>query len=145
VLASTIYGATAVATGVQLWWSMSWAVWGAPINPLEYFGLLGSVVLLVATVSGLRRHCHVQRMALCGLLLLWPFYVLLMYATWRNPSGSFTLKAAIRSSVPSCDASGRFDMCLDTVLCVPAHPAFVGSVIGEIVRMRTVAYLVRCV
>src|ERR1700676_883204 len=80
---------------------MSWAIWGAPINPLEYFGLLGSVVLFAATVSGLRRHNNVHRIALCGLLLLWPFYALLMYATWLNPDGSFTFKAAIFDSVPA--------------------------------------------
>jgi hypothetical protein len=101
VLASTIYGATAIATGVQLWWLMSWALLGAPINPLEIVGLLGSVVLLVATVSGLRRHSSAQRIALCGLLLLWPAYALLMYTTWLNPSASFTFKAAIVGSVPA--------------------------------------------
>jgi hypothetical protein len=80
---------------------MSWAIWGAPIHPLEYIGLLGSVVLLVAIVSRLRRYSNVQLIALCGLLLLWPFYALLMYATWLNPSGSFTFKAAIVGSVPA--------------------------------------------
>jgi hypothetical protein len=101
VLASIIYGATAIATGVQLWCLMSWAIWGAPINPFEYIGLLGSVVLFAATVSGLRRHNNVHRIALCGLLLLWPFYALLMYATWLNPDGSFTFKTAIVDSVPA--------------------------------------------
>jgi hypothetical protein len=96
-----MYGATALATGVQLWWLMSWAIWGAPINPLEILGLLGSVVLLVAAVSGLRRHSSVQRTALCGLLLLWTAYAPLMYSTWLNPSASFTFKTAIVGSVPA--------------------------------------------
>lgn len=99
--ASVTYGLTAIATGVQLWWLTSWAIWGAPINPLEYIGLLGSVVLLVATLLGLRRHRNVRFVALCGLLLLWPFYALLMYATWLNPIGSFTFKAAIVGSLPA--------------------------------------------
>jgi hypothetical protein len=103
VLASVIYGVTAIVTGVQLWWLMSWAIWGAPTNPLEYIGLIGSVVLLVATFLGLRRHRTVQFIALCGLLLLWPVYALLMYATWLNPNPnvSFTFKAAIVGSVPA--------------------------------------------
>ena len=103
MLASTIYGATAIATGVQLWWLISWAIWGAPINPLEYVGLLGSIVLLVATVLGLRRYSNVQLIVLCGLIMLWPIYALLMYTTWLNPSpnASFTFKAAIVGSVPA--------------------------------------------
>jgi hypothetical protein len=101
VLASTIYGATGIATGVQLWSLLSWAVLGVPINPLEIVGLLGSVVLLVSAVSGIRRRYGVERIALCGLLLLWPVYALLVYATWLNPNASFTFKAAIVDSVPA--------------------------------------------
>ncbi|MGC0777808.1 MAG: hypothetical protein WCD68_11420, partial [Candidatus Acidiferrum sp.] len=74
MFALTIYGATAIATGVQLWWLMSWAIWGAPLSPLEYIGLLGSAVLLVAAVVGLRKRRIVHFLALGGLLLLWPFY-----------------------------------------------------------------------
>jgi hypothetical protein len=102
VLASSIYGATAIATGIQLWWLMSWAIWGAPINPLEYVGLLGSIVLLVATVLGLKKYHNVQFIALFGLIMLWPIYGLLMYTTWlkSGPNSSFTFKAAIVGSVP---------------------------------------------
>jgi hypothetical protein len=101
VIASIIYGAAAIATGMQLWWLMSWAIWGRHINPLEYIGLLGSVALLVAAVLGLRRGSNVQFVAACGLLLLWPIYAVLLYATWVSPSNSFTFKAAIHGSVPA--------------------------------------------
>ena len=100
MLASAIYGATAIATGVQLWWLMSWAIWGAPITPLEYVGLLGSVVLLVATFPGCQKLRYGQFIVLCGLSLLWPFYALLVYETWLNPSVWFTFHAAIVGSVP---------------------------------------------
>ena len=97
----TIYGATAIATGVQLWWLMPWAIWGARLTPLEYIGLLGSAVLLAAAVLALRKHRNVQFLALGGLLLLWPFYAVLMYATWLTPSASFTFRAATIGSVPA--------------------------------------------
>src|ERR1700741_1835715 len=98
---SIIYSATAVATAVQLWWFMSWATWGAPLSPVEYFGLLGSVVLLVAVVLNPRKHGKVQFVVLFGLLLLWPFYALLMYGTWLTHNVSFTFKSAIVRSVPA--------------------------------------------
>jgi hypothetical protein len=101
MLALTVYTATAIATGVQLWWFILWAMWGAPTSPLEYMGLFGSVVLLVAAVLGLRRRRNVHFLAVGGSLLLWPFYAVLMYETWLNPSASFTFKAAMAGSVPA--------------------------------------------
>jgi hypothetical protein len=80
---------------------MSWALWGAPLNPLEYIGLLGSLVLLIAAVLGFRRDSKIQSIAVCGLLLLWPFYAFLLYATWLKPSNSFTFKAAAVGSIPA--------------------------------------------
>ncbi len=101
MLASAIYGATGIATGVQLWWLMSWAIWGVPLNPLEYVGLLGSAVLLTAAVLGLRKRRNAKFLASGGLLLLWPFYAILIYATWLTPSVSFTFRAATIGSVPA--------------------------------------------
>jgi len=74
---------------------------GRHINPLEYIGLLGSVVLLVAGLLGLRRGSNVQFVAVCGLLLIWPIYAVALYATWVSPSNSFTFKGGVHGSVPA--------------------------------------------
>jgi hypothetical protein len=101
VLATVIYGVTAIATGIQLWWLMSWAIWGARIKPVEYMALLGPVILFVAAMLGLRRNRSLRLIALAGLLLLWPFYASLMYETWLNPGVTFTFRAAIVGSLPA--------------------------------------------
>src|SRR3989304_5417458 len=47
-----LYAITGLATGVQVFRLVMWAVWGKAVHPLEHVSLLGSVVLItVAFVS----------------------------------------------------------------------------------------------
>src|SRR3972149_5229785 len=50
-----MYGITGLATGVQVFRLVMWAVWGKAVHPLEHVSLLGSVVLITVAFVGLWR------------------------------------------------------------------------------------------
>jgi len=89
VLALLLYALTGLATGVQLGYLLSWAIWGAPTSPLQYVALLGSVALLVAAVLSMWKPRAATTVALGGSLLLWCFYGPALYTLWREPPLSF--------------------------------------------------------
>jgi len=89
VLALLLYALTAIATGVQLWYLLSWAIWGAPTSPLQYVALFGSVVLLVAAVFARWKPRIAAIVACTGAFLLWFFYGPALYTLWHNPPLSF--------------------------------------------------------
>ena len=70
-----LYIATAVVAALRTWWTLMWAMWGAPTSFLEYLALLGSVGLFI---FGLIRTPS-KRFASWGvaisLLLVWSYHL----------------------------------------------------------------------
>lgn len=68
-----LYFVTGVATGFHVF-TLLFAAYGAPLNPLELVSLLGSFCLLIAAYVSLFRPHTAGRMALIACLLMWCFY-----------------------------------------------------------------------
>jgi hypothetical protein len=80
---------TAIATAIQVWYALMWAIWGAPTSPLEYVALLGAIVLLVAAVIAYWKPRLALVIAIGGLILLWMWYGPSLYMLFTNPPLSF--------------------------------------------------------
>ena len=68
-----LYLVTGVATGIHVF-TLLFAAYGAPVNPLELVSLLGSFCLLIAAYLSLFRPHAAGRLALIACLLMWCFY-----------------------------------------------------------------------
>jgi len=68
-----LYFVTSVATGFHVF-TLLFAAYGAPLNPLELVSLLGSFCLLIAAYISLFRPHAAGRLALIACLLMWCFY-----------------------------------------------------------------------
>ena len=68
-----LYFVTGVATGFHVY-TLLFAAYGAPLNPLELVSLLGSLCLLIAAYISLFRPHAAGRLALIACLLMWCFY-----------------------------------------------------------------------
>ena len=73
MLPFVLYSVTGVATGFHVY-TLLFAAYGAPVNPLELVSLLGSLCLLIAAYLSLFRPRAAGRVALIGCLLMWCFY-----------------------------------------------------------------------
>lgn len=74
MLPFVLYFVTAIVTGFHLYSFLSLAEYGAPLNPLELVGLLGSLGFLVAAYISLFRPYIAARVALIAALAIWCFY-----------------------------------------------------------------------
>ena len=61
-------------TGFQVYSLVALAAYGAPVSPLEYLSLLGSLALIVAGYLSLFRPRAAARLALVAALVIWCFY-----------------------------------------------------------------------
>jgi hypothetical protein len=68
-----LYFVTGVATGLHVF-TLLFAAYGGPVNPLELVSLLGSLCLLIAAYVSLIRPHAAGRLALIACLLTWCFY-----------------------------------------------------------------------
>ena len=68
-----LYFVTGVATGFHVY-TLLFAAYGAPLNPLELVSLSGSFCLLIAAYLSLFRPHVAGRVALIACLLMWCFY-----------------------------------------------------------------------
>ena len=75
MFAFTIYLATALATGVQVYWRLMWAIWGAPTHTVQFISLGGSCALLLGSGVALFRPKAAAVIALFGSLLISSYYV----------------------------------------------------------------------
>jgi hypothetical protein len=87
VVERILYFLTGLATGIQLWYSESQFIWGAPINPLHYVAFAGSVGLLIAAFTARREQFPLA--AIIGVILLWSFYFPFLYKFAYNPPLAF--------------------------------------------------------
>ncbi len=61
-------------TGFQVYSLIALAAYGAPVSPLEYLSLLGSLALIVAGYLSLFKPRVAARVALLAALTIWCFY-----------------------------------------------------------------------
>jgi hypothetical protein len=73
MLPFVLYFVTAAATGFHVY-TLLFAAYGAPVNPLELVSLLGSFCLIIAAYLSLSRPYAAGRVALIACLLMWCFY-----------------------------------------------------------------------
>ena len=61
-------------TGFQVYSLAALAAYGAPLSPLEYLSLLGSLAMIVAAYLSLFKPRAAARLALVAALTIWCFY-----------------------------------------------------------------------
>jgi hypothetical protein len=69
-----IYFVAGAVTGLHVYTLVSFAVYGAPFNALEFVSLLGSLGLLMAAYVSLFKPVAAARIALIAALATWCFY-----------------------------------------------------------------------
>ncbi len=88
MLPFVLYFVTGVATGFHVY-TLLFAGYAGPVNPLELVSLWGSLCLLVAAYLSLFRAHAGGRLALIACLLMWCFYAPAMAnfvrARWHKP------------------------------------------------------------
>ncbi len=93
-----IYLLAGTLTGIQVYALLTLGVHGAPVSPLEFLSLLGSLVLIVAAYLGLWKPRLAARVALLAALVVWSFYApatLHAVRSWRaGQAGSQPQKGA---------------------------------------------------
>jgi hypothetical protein len=70
-----LYFVTGVVTAIPVMWALGWAVWGAPISPLEYVALLGSLILVISALMPSAKRRLAARVAFVGALAVWSCYL----------------------------------------------------------------------
>jgi hypothetical protein len=68
-------GVAGGATGWQQSYNLMWALYGAPTRDLQYVGLFGSAVLLVAALSTFVRIRVADVLGAVGVILVWSAYL----------------------------------------------------------------------
>lgn len=94
-----LYFVTAVVTGFHLWTLLSFALYGAPFNLLEFVSLLGSFCLLIAAYVSLFRPYAGGRLALIACLVMWCFYAPAIAKLVRPKLASPAVSQCARSPV----------------------------------------------
>ena len=74
MLPKVLYFATGVATALQLYWAMMWAVWGRQTRTVELVAMLGSGVLIFISTFGPTQKRLTHLVAMLGSFLLWLVY-----------------------------------------------------------------------
>lgn len=94
MLVSLLFVLTGLATGLQVYYSLSWAIWGAPVQPYQYMAFIGPAVLGVAAIFSPRRRRTAGLLGLVGSVRLWIWYKPALYAVWVNPPVPFRFRVA---------------------------------------------------
>ncbi len=98
MLPFVLYLIAGALTGVQVYALVALAAYGAPVSPLEFLSLLGSLALIVAAYLSLWRPRLAARVALLAALIIWSFYApatLHAVRSWRAAhAGSQVQKGA---------------------------------------------------
>ncbi len=74
MLPFVLYLIAGALTGFQVYALLALGAYGAPVSPLEFLSLLGSLVLIVAAYLGLWKPRLAARVALLAALVIWCFY-----------------------------------------------------------------------
>jgi hypothetical protein len=85
-----LYLIAGALTGFQVYSLLALGVYGAPVSPLEFLSLLGSLVLIVAAYLSLWKPRVAARVALLAALTIWCFYApasLGAVRSWRASHG----------------------------------------------------------
>ena len=69
-----LYLIAGALTGFQVYTLVALGAYGAPVSPLEFLSLLGSLALIVAAYISLWRPRIAARVALLAVLTIWCFY-----------------------------------------------------------------------
>lgn len=69
-----VYLITGVATGWQVFQLMMWAIWGRPVQVLDYIGFAGAFILVLASCFVLWKKVSTS-VAAIACVTLWIFYV----------------------------------------------------------------------
>ena len=69
-----VYFITGLATGWQVFQLMMWAIWGRPVQLLDYVGLIGALILVLASFF-VRWKKVSTVIASIACVVLWVFYV----------------------------------------------------------------------
>lgn len=69
-----LYFVTGLVTGFHVYTLLALAVYGVPINPLEFVSLLGSLCLLIAAYLSLFKPNAAAKLALIAAIAMWSFY-----------------------------------------------------------------------
>ena len=70
-----VYLVASAVLGGLTFWSMMWAVWGAPVGAAQVVALLGSVALLAAAFLSLGNAQRARRLGLAGLLSMGALWI----------------------------------------------------------------------
>ena len=101
---SALYLLTGLIVGLQVFMSLMQAVWGAPTHPVQYIGLVGALILILASVVALFRGRAGGLVAFGASVLCWAFYLPAMWATLAR--SRFTLAALPFVLIPLALLSG---------------------------------------
>jgi hypothetical protein len=101
-----LFFAAGLITGFHVYTLLALAVFGVPINPLEFVSLLGSLCLLIAACVSLFNPRAAAQIALIAALAMWSFYgpaiakavraKIAMHNVASNVAGQLPFSAAIR-------------------------------------------------
>ena len=69
-----VYASAGLATALQQYRNLMWAIWGAPTYTIQYVGLLGAVVIFLSGLVAIFSEVWAHRVALIGALVAWAFY-----------------------------------------------------------------------
>ncbi len=69
-----LYLLAGALTGIQVYALLTLGMHGAPVSPLEFLSLLGSLALIVAAYLSLWKPRLAARVALLAALVIWCFY-----------------------------------------------------------------------
>ena len=79
-----LYLLTALSTGVQVLGLVVFIVWGRGVRWQELLSLVGSGILLAASVVSLFRSRLATHLALSACFALWGYYSFALYNAWKN-------------------------------------------------------------
>lgn len=85
-----LYLIAGALTGFQVYALIALGAYGAPVSPLEFLSLFGSLVLIVAAYLSLWKPRVAARVALLAALTIWCFYApasLSAVRSWRAGHG----------------------------------------------------------
>ena len=81
IISFSLFFLSSITTGWQQMYGFMWAIWGASTSNLQYLGLAGSIVLLVASFLVFGRRKIAYLVALVAVGLIWAHYGPAIWAT----------------------------------------------------------------
>ena len=93
-----LYFAAGLITGFHVYSLMALAVYGVPVNALEFLSLLGSLCLVIAAYISLYKPQVAAKLALIAALAMWSFYAPAIAKTVRMKLGHHNITST--TSVP---------------------------------------------